>query len=122
MRQSAPASQPRKPEPAGPHGSTVPEPRSRTPAAELALAVPVSRSGIGEAPETTGRPGRGCPYDARRAGRTKTSNDTSALTGLPGRQTTAVSPYLPEPWGMPGCMATLVNSTPRGPSASLTTS
>src|SRR5664279_1091102 len=59
---------------------------------------------------------------ARRAGRTKTSKETSALTGLPGSMTTGTPSNIPTPWGIPGCTATLTNSTPRPESASLTTS
>ena len=61
----------------------------------------------------------------RSAGRTNTSNDTSALTGLPGTVTIGVPATRPAPCGMPGCIATLTNSTPRSPArpnASFTTS
>ena len=52
------------------------------------------------------------PSSLRIAGRTNTSNDTSALTGLPGRQKIGTrSPRWPKPCGLPGCMATWVNST-----------
>jgi hypothetical protein len=49
----------------------------------------------------------------------------NAETGLPGRVKIGVSsgPITPKPWGIPGCMATLVNSTvPSRLSVSLTTS
>ena len=57
------------------------------------------------------------PIALRRGGRTKISNDTCALTGLPGSVTIGtVVPvalvYRPLPWGMPGCIATLRKSTP----------
>ena len=44
----------------------------------------------------------------RIAGRTKTSKDTSALTGLPGspKNGTRPRPSVPKPCGMPGCIAT----------------
>ena len=57
-----------------------------------------------------------------------TSKDTSALTGLPGRVMIGMLPPLgvgirPQPCGIPGCMATLTNSTlGLRLSASLTTS
>ena len=43
----------------------------------------------------------------------KTSNDTSALTGLPGSvMIGCAADRVPAPCGMPGCIATLTNSTP----------
>ena len=76
-----------------------------------------------------GRSGSGRPMAVRSAGRMNTSNDTSALTGLPGSVTiVAPAPFVrkrPMPCGIPGCIATLTNSTPWSPSrpkASLTTS
>ena len=58
------------------------------------------------------------------AGRTKSRNETNALTGLPGRVKTGVppKPIRPKPCGMPGCMATLRNLMANEPSAALTTS
>ena len=58
------------------------------------------------------------------AGRTKASNDTRLLTGLPGRQKIGtLSPRCPKPCGLPGCIAMRENSTvPISLSASLTTS
>jgi hypothetical protein len=58
-------------------------------------------------------------------GRTNISNDTNELTGLPGSVKIGVwsSPTLPNPCGMPGCMATLPNHTvPSADSTSLTVS
>ncbi len=48
----------------------------------------------------------------RSEGRMKHLEDTSALTGLPGRVTIGVPATRPTPWGIPGCIATLTNSTP----------
>ena len=49
----------------------------------------------------------------RSTGRTKTSKETYAETGLPGSVKIGVrsGPSVPWPWGIPGCIATLVNST-----------
>ena len=65
------------------------------------------------------------PASSRSAGRTNTSNETYADTGLPGSANSGVSsgPIVPKPCGIPGCMATRVNSTvPLRPSTSLTVS
>ena len=58
---------------------------------------------------------------ARSGDRMNTSNDTRALTGLPGSVMIGVPATTPAPCGMPGCIATLTNST-SSPSESLTTS
>ena len=51
------------------------------------------------------------PCSASSAGRTNTSNDTAALTGFPGRPNSSIPPSVtPKPCGLPGCIATLVNS------------
>ncbi len=65
------------------------------------------------------------PIIERRAGLTNTSNDTYADTGLPGNVNTGTPrcPSRPNPWGLPGCIATWWNATPSGPdSTCLTTS
>jgi hypothetical protein len=69
------------------------------------------------------RSGCGTPIAARSGPRRKTSNETSALTGLPGSVMIGVPvpATRPAPWGMPGCIATFTNST-SPPSESLTTS
>ena len=74
---------------------------------------------------TSGGTDGSTPSIRRSAGRTKTSNDTYALTGLPGSVKIGVAsgPTVPKPCGMPGCIATLSNSTvPSRDSTSLTTS
>ena len=70
----------------------------------------------------TGRWDSAYPIAARMAGRTNTSNDTIELTGLPGSVTTGTPSNRPAPCGIPGCIATLANSTPWPVRASFTTS
>src|SRR5450759_4464691 len=65
------------------------------------------------------------PAISLRAGATNTSNETIALTGLPGRVNTGTSssPRTPKPCGMPGYIATLSKRTvPTRESTSLTVS
>lgn len=68
------------------------------------------------------------PESSRRAGATKTSKETRALTGLPGsvKIGTRRSPSpqrVPKPWGLPGCIATWSKRTvPSCESAALTAS
>jgi hypothetical protein len=67
-----------------------------------------------------GRFGFGNPIAVRNGARMNTSNDTNALTGLPGSVMMGVPFTAPAPCGMPGRMATLTKST-SPPSASFTT-
>jgi hypothetical protein len=63
------------------------------------------------------------PESARRTGRTKTSNDTIELTGLPGSVKIGTPSIVPKPCGIPGCIATLANRTvPSAVRTSLTVS
>ena len=75
---------------------------------------------------TSGRVQRlDAPSILRITGRTKTSKETYALTGLPGSVKIGVEsgPITPKPCGLPGCIATWSNSTvPSRLSTSLTTS
>ena len=71
--------------------------------------------------QLTGRRAWGSePISLRITGRTKASNETKALTGLPGSMIIGVrsSPIRPKPCGLPGCIATEVNS--QAPSSGIT--
>ncbi len=76
-------------------------------------------------PVTRRRPTVARPVSLCRAGTTNISKETYAETGLPGRVKIGVpsSPITPNPWGLPGCIATSRKSTvPSSLSTSLTTS
>src|SRR5690606_28208623 len=64
----------------------------------------------------------GSPSIRRSPGATWTWKDTMTLTGLPGSAKTGTRPpSTPNPWGLPGCIATVVNPI-RSANAALTTS
>ena len=60
------------------------------------------------------------PISLRITGRTNASNETNALTGLPGSMIIGIrsSPISPKPCGLPGCMATWAKS--HSPSSGIT--
>src|SRR5690606_22510123 len=62
------------------------------------------------------------PASLRSIGRANTSNETIALTGLPGKLSTGTPSTTVSPCGPPGCTATGPNCPPIGSSTSLTTS
>src|SRR5699024_243902 len=111
-------------EPAPETGSTVGRSPS-TPGPRTARRYCVRPAGDDTAPVSRPRTARtgSLPTASSRSGRSRTTNETSALTGLPGRQTTGVSRQPARPCGPPGCIATgpnLVSALP--PSTWRTTS
>jgi len=64
----------------------------------------------------------GSPAIARSVGATNSSNESCALTGLPGKPITGMPRYAPVACGPPGCMATLPTHPPNGSRVSRTTS
>src|SRR5919202_902995 len=123
-RQVASARSAARCEPCAPTGVTAqPSPRRASVARAYCRRPAGADHPTVAAASTRGRCHPSTPSTARRAGRTNTSNDTIELTGLPGSVKTGVPPIVPNPCGMPGCIATLSKRTvPRAVSTSLTVS